>query len=103
MYAIEFTSFVSSPHYLDTPDIYGLSPLMNACRLGNTRSVSSVLINNVTYFCFANEARACIFTGCSCIYMYVCIYILVCSITELLLDLGASTEYSNRAGKTRYV
>jgi ankyrin repeat protein len=50
----------TSPQYVDTPDIYGLSPLMNACRLGNA------------------------------------------SIAELLLDLGADTEYCNKAGKTRY-
>jgi ankyrin repeat protein len=48
----------TSPQYVDTPDIYGLSPLMNACRLGNA------------------------------------------SIAELLLDLGADTEYCNKAGKT---
>ena len=28
---------------------------------------------------------------------------LLCSITELLLDLGVNMEYSNKAGKTRYI
>ena len=63
MCVIEFTSFVSSPHYLDTPDIYGLSPLMNACRLGNTRSVNR---KQSDMFRFADEQAHVlyIFTGC---------------------------------------
>ena len=68
-----------SPQYVDTPDIYGLSPLMNACRLGNARfphaQSARLLPHTVPHFSH--------------------------SIAELLLDLGADKEYCNKAGKTR--
>ena len=73
-------SLSPSPQYVNTPDIYGLSPLMNACRLGNAR-----------FFLYSRMSWTTSQGVCH----------VLCSIAELLLDLGADTEYCNKAGKTR--
>ena len=76
----QYSLFFLSPQYVDTPDIYGLSPLMNACRLGNARfprAQSARLLLAYTVPHFSHR------------------------IAELLLDLGADKEYCNKAGKTR--